>query len=75
MAKARSSTDPKDRFAVPVDPGGPFSIYVKRQGEDTWRRVLGPFATKKAAEKESKNFRARGKRVAVMPTDVIKEVW
>lgn len=61
------------QFDVPVDPDGPFSIYVRHRGESAWKNVLGPFATRKAAEKHSKDFRARGKEVAVMPAHLKDE--
>ena len=47
---------------------GPFGIFVRRLNENVWRYVLGPFKTKSAAEKHSKDFRGRGKEVSVMPT-------
>lgn len=48
---------------------GPYGVYVRSFDgyEHVWKYMLGPFATKVAAETHAADFRGQGKEVAVMP--------
>jgi hypothetical protein len=50
-------------------PKGPFGIYVRSFDgyENVWKYLLGPFKTKRGAEREATNFRTAGKEILVMP--------
>lgn len=70
---AKKSPAQLDREIAEVLSGGTngdgYGVYVRSFDgyEHVWKYMLGPFATKSAAEKHAEDFRGQGKEVAVMP--------